>query len=79
MISRSSPLTVSTAGLSSPSGSTDAGKISVRIWVGPCAWCACAIRPGIQTARCGGTIQVPRAVEIASTPLLGYTSCCRSW
>ena len=34
---------------------------------------------GIHTARCGGTTQVAAAAEMASTPLLGCTSCCSSW
>ena len=81
MISRSSGLTSSTAGLAGSGGSAAAAgeKASVRICTGPCAWCACGTPAGIHTARCGGTTQVPAAAEMASTPLPGYTSCCTSW
>ncbi len=81
MISRSNGLTASTTGLAGGGGSPAAagGKASVRICTGPCARCACGTPAGIHTARCGGTTQVPAAAEMASTPLLGYTSCCMSW
>ena len=81
MTSRSSGLTSSTAGLAGSGGlaAADGAKASVRICTGPCARCACGTRAGIHTARCGGTTQVPAAAEMASTPLLGYTSCCPSW
>ena len=39
---------------------------------------SCLTPAGIQTARCGGTTQVPWAVPTVMTPLEAYASWCQS-
>src|SRR3954453_11522103 len=50
---------------------------TIRISVSPWARCWWAYPAGVQATRLGGTIDVPRSVPTAKTPVAAYTRCPR--
>ncbi|MEU6091681.1 hypothetical protein ABZ865_33915 [Streptomyces sp. NPDC047085] len=56
----------------------DGARKTIRISVSPWARCWCVHPAGVQAIRLAGTIDVPRSVRTARTPVAAYTRCPRA-
>ncbi len=79
MSSRSSAETAMTCTRAGIRAAASDRTYSVRMATTPGMRISCAIPAGIQTARCGGTAQLPLSVLTSITPAAAKMSWARGW